>query len=1789
MKKRIASLLLTLVMVLGLFPTTALAAGSTLTGSGTADDPYQIKTAADLSAVKNDLSAHYLLLADIAPASWTANLDAFTGTLDGNGYTITLPSGAKAGLFQSVTGTVRNLRLVATDVKPVATTFGMLAVTVSGNIENCSVIAAVAFSGSLPMTPVPVTICTGGIAGIVSGDATVKNCYAAVAFTSTVTSANGSTLNFGAVVGQIIGGTITNCFYNSELTGVDKAISNDTASQSSNCTAKTTEDFKTLSATLNENISGSEDLLSWKDTDTYPEFASHKAALEELTGTVTLTGTVQAGQTLTATDDFTATGARTYTWYQVAANGDETELNDVTGKTYTLQNTDIGCKIKVVVAVEGTTGTKFAITETAVTADPDTMGAVSFTVTPSAAKIYVADAHGNVSGPATSFDLIKGNTYTWFTGLDGYTPKSGTFTVSENQTIDVTLTQRTVNGYEFNTVADAEPGDLTTMTKFPTSPETALVKWATNCGKYGTEISNGEVTNPVYLNGYLYIVGGETKGTLTLFKIDPATGNKEEKVQLTENNGSGYYYFLAAGDGQIYVRLNGRVEAYDTSLKQLWSTQDSRVLANYGGPVYYSDGLVFVSSAASGKTTGGMLCLSAATGDVLWYNQAELTSAETGSYNGHYWAGPCAVGDYVVYGSDGGRVYSVNKYTGQIVDRLDVGKDIYADNEANWYKKSFIRSSVIHDGGKIYFTSTDGYIHMADFNAETGKITEHKYALIGESAGTGGNASAFMDNKGSSTTPAICNGRLYAMSYTGLAVFNATALEKYYQTTTDTQPRGNLLNVMADSDGTCYIFTTYYRGSGTSSDGTKLSGSIVMFTDEPGQTEPSTAMNFGTLTKNYTQFGCAFPIFGADGTIYFTNDLGTLVAIQTMPTYLTDFTSDVGELKQTFTGNETTYEMAVPADTSSVKLTLTANEGSTLTVKVGETPIQPDQQADRAASSLTYTIPLTNGAAAVTIETTKGSDTLSYSLSIRKAATNTGIHAVTSTSNNISSSTSVVSQVTGFDNLYAVAEASTATRLWLGLADSNATMSKPEVSIGTMGVYSVTASNVYQNVTYGYRFYSSSPTYPLLAETTVTAEDKTTTKTYYAAMFAGKDLVAHDANSDGSFDPETDYILAKETTQGSMIFSSLTDTKTVTADCVGKAPAFTYSTSDDAVATVDSDGKVTMKKSGDAVISVILDDTTVKEWKISFNAAPTLKDGVTAVTTASVTVNTAYELDLTNIFTDSDSTLTYTVSVDGKNATTTEASYTYTPTAAGTYTLVFTASDGVSIATYTVTLTVTENTGTGGNGGSGGGTEAAKTITVYVSISDDTGSFVTGKKNTVMWNVPVDVEDLDGDGKYTYLEAMTAAHKKYYPGGEDGFEGNSNSGWINTIWGTNGANFGLVVNNKWCNGGNTTLKKNNHIAAFGYQDISADYSDLYTYFDSTSYSAKTGTEKTFTVKGLNIMMSGETSNAYGTPEGATVTAYDADGLSVLTTETDENGKFTLTFSDPGTYIVEVSGTCAYTATGTYGTSSFDDAPVAPARCEVTVSGTSTGDDAVSTTKEDKELAKETYDLITAIGTVTKNSGEKIEAARAAYDKLTATQKKLVSNYDALVAAEKAYAELTGKLPFTDVTESDYYYNAVRWAWEKGITNGSTGTTFTPGTGCTRSQMVTFLWRAAGSPAPKGTTLPFTDVDKDSHYYQALIWAIENGITNGVTNTIFDPNATCTRGQMAAFLYRSAKSPAVTGENTFADVTKDAYYCDAVTWAAEKGITQGTADGGFDPSATCTRGQMVTFLYRYQGE
>ena len=170
-------------------------------------------------------------------------------------------------------------------------------------------------------------------------------------------------------------------------------------------------------------------------------------------------------------------------------------------------------------------------------------------------------------------------------------------------------------------------------------------------------------------------------------------------------------------------------------------------------------------------------------------------------------------------------------------------------------------------------------------------------------------------------------------------------------------------------------------------------------------------------------------------------------------------------------------------------------------------------------------------------------------------------------------------------------------------------------------------------------------------------------------------------------------------------------------------------------------------------------------------------------------------------------------------------------------------------------------------------------------------------------------------------------------------------------------------------------------------------------------------------------------------------------------------------------------------------------------------------------------------------------------------------------------------------PFVDVSVDSFYLESVLWAVENGITTGTSAATFSPDEACVRAQAVTFLWRAAGSPEPETAVNPFVDVNESDFYYKAVLWAVEQGITNGMDDTHFGPMLECNRAQIVTFLWRAEGMPAAEGESVFTDVQPGAFYAEAVQWAAENGIANGMTETTFGPNAVCNRAQIVTFLYR----
>lgn len=380
---------------------------------------------------------------------------------------------------------------------------------------------------------------------------------------------------------------------------------------------------------------------------------------------------------------------------------------------------------------------------------------------------------------------------------------------------------------------------------------------------------------------------------------------------------------------------------------------------------------------------------------------------------------------------------------------------------------------------------------------------------------------------------------------------------------------------------------------------------------------------------------------------------------------------------------------------------------------------------------------------------------------------------------------------------------------------------------------------------------------------------------------------------------------------------------------------------------------------------------------------------------------------------------------------------------------------------------------------------------------------------------------------------------------------------------------------------------------------------------TTAVQASDGNEIKNLGDAINKLIGNGGSNPENIPDAMKVTVtYDCGGhgtapntekvtmgTSVTLPSMENDGYYTFTDWSDGSTIYEAGATVTVMEDTTFTAQWRNDTPPStsggggsssPTRYTVSVDQPDNGSIRVSPSRAERGdtvtitvTPDDGYELDTL--TVTDADGDRIDVGRVDDTHFTFEMPR------GRVTVEATFVRITEEpepLPFLDVPVGAYYYDAVAWAVENGVTSGTSATTFSPDNACTRAQMVTFLWRAAGEPEPETTVNPFTDISAGTYYYEAVLWAVEQGITNGTSATTFSPDATVTRGQTVTFLWRNAGSPAASGAS-FADVSADAYYGTAVAWAASEGITSGTSATTFSPDNACTRAQIVTFLYRAQ--
>ena len=470
---------------------------------------------------------------------------------------------------------------------------------------------------------------------------------------------------------------------------------------------------------------------------------------------------------------------------------------------------------------------------------------------------------------------------------------------------------------------------------------------------------------------------------------------------------------------------------------------------------------------------------------------------------------------------------------------------------------------------------------------------------------------------------------------------------------------------------------------------------------------------------------------------------------------------------------------------------------------------------------------------------------------------------------------------------------------------------------------------------------------------------------------------------------------------------------------------------------------------------------------------------------------------------------------------------------------------------------------------------------VYVTISDK-GVIAKDKDGAAMTAREVAVNDLDADGHLTVDEALVAAHTAYCADGAEGY--NQANGTVKKLWGTETTNTLFFVNGEGIPSGVTADEVVDGDAV--YASVNSDstyYADWYTEFDQTAVTLQSGAELTVNIKGhLGMAYTDEEKKNVALSDIQLGTWKDGAFTPLEGAVTDADGNATVSFDEAGTYVLTATGAVEGVVTDwnlmNYKTNDY------------TVDGTafvsydwSTYDTFVAYTDEDygdgpypaAELKKiPMYD----------DEGEETEWETLHYLK----SNQLIA--DCPIMAPFCIVSVDEKTPeFSDVTDPDtFYYAPVYWAAGKGIVSGWDDGTFRPWNNCNRAAVVTFLWRMAGKPEPTKTDA-FSDMTSNEEFNKAICWAAEKGITSGWSDGTFRPWNTCNRAAVVTFLWRYAGKPEAASTASFSDMTENAEFNAAISWAAEEGITSGWNDGTFRPWNTCNRAAIVSFLYRYMVE
>ena len=570
-----------------------------------------------------------------------------------------------------------------------------------------------------------------------------------------------------------------------------------------------------------------------------------------------------------------------------------------------------------------------------------------------------------------------------------------------------------------------------------------------------------------------------------------------------------------------------------------------------------------------------------------------------------------------------------------------------------------------------------------------------------------------------------------------------------------------------------------------------------------------------------------------------------------------------------------------------------------------------------------------------------------------------------------------------------------------------------------------------------------------------------------------------------------------------------------------------------------------------------------------------------------------------------------------------------------TITVTYNGNEGIDNPESATTTITVEKKQTGDDIGGSDTPEQKDSIKVYMTFVNR-GKIVVQDEKVVIY-------DDDKDGKYSIGDAFRALHREHYSGGESGYKeisGNGLSGWVSKFWGGSDSTFTYALNHSWTKSTKDVIRDGDSIAAInGLDDVF--YSDLYTWFEKSSYSAKPDTDVELKVNGLNLMASNATYDALHAPYGATVTVYDQSGkeLKDMSTTVAKGGTFTLKFAQSGTYTVKVSGEASW--------GSYSDAPVAPSTCKVSVSsggGSVSDGDKTDSENDDKEITTtlkpevttnssgeakvevNSKDVTNALTQAEKDNADVLEIAPVVKGEASKVEVKLPQeslnkvadsglglNINTPVADvklfEKAVAELAtqkGELSVTassdkdgkvsiDVSIGGKSADKIDGGLKVVLPDESKGKVMVIVNEDGTETIVTKHIAKDGehqAMLPGSATIKMIDnhkefTDSKGHWGEDSInFVTERELYQGVGNGKFDTEGTMTRAMLVTVLYRLEGETKANYEHNFTDVADSQWYADSVAWANENNIVKGVADNSFDPDAFVTREQVATILYRY---